>query len=211
MHGNILADFMVVKTKKDFCSLKIYSMFSYQYQMSFWHRFKHLETCVHGNNQVVLGHGARDKNQGQLVICSLNILVLSHTHKAMINIYKFFFLNFIPILLLYEVSLKPIKERLFAKPCILWSPLALKCYLLVFIRPTSVWQLSPKFTDSYADWRNLFPARKSYLRFIGVSSVTKDCQLSETRRYLLVVHLLSHKPCHSQSRLRNILQKEEQI
>ena len=122
--------------------------------MNFWHRFKHLEMCVRSYNQVVLGHGARDKNQGQLVIRSLNIVVLSHTHKAMKDIYNKIL---IAILFLYEVSWMPIKERLFAKPCILWSPLALNCYLLVFIRPASVWQLSPKFTDSYIDWRILFP------------------------------------------------------
>ena len=57
----------------------------------------------------------------------------------------------------------PIKERLFAKPCILWSPLALKCYLLVFIRPTSAWQLSPKFTDSYVDSQNLFPQENLFI------------------------------------------------
>ena len=44
--------------------------------------------CVHGYNQVVLGHGAKDKNQGQLVIRSLNIVVMARRHKAMIDIYK---------------------------------------------------------------------------------------------------------------------------
>ena len=101
-------------------------------------------------------------------------------------------------LFLYEVSCMPIKERLFAKPCILWSPLALKCYLLVFIRSASLWQHSPNSQIFYIYWLTKpFAKRNSNLWFIQVSSLTKDCQLSKTTgRYLLPVHLLSHKPCH---------------
>ena len=92
----------------------------------------------------------------------------------------------------------PIKERLFAKPCILWSPLALKCYLLVFIRSASLWQHSPNSQIFYIyRLTKPFAKRNSNLWFIQVSSLTKDCQLSKTTgRYLLPVHLLSHKPCH---------------
>ena len=79
---------------------------------------------------------------------------------------------------MYEGWLVPIKERVFAKPCILWSPLPLKCYLQVFIIcAATIWHNSPNSLKSLLRLMTFFH-KKVFSRFIGVSSLTKDCRLS---------------------------------